>query len=449
MRTWISGMTTGSVSPSGSISVGRREVPPAGQAPWYRTTRVEQWLLVATASLQPLEDHVPAVMGFGLMSFVFGVLALYVLWNRVGFLDRVWLNPVFLTAYGFLLGIFLIELTHPHSDYSEIMRIVQMFIGAILIASLCRDQAGLRAGMYGWLVAGSWVTALVILSTYSNISGMSAINFGEANEVREQAFEDIGLKANLNALAFFPAQGAVAALALGIAERSVMRRSVFLGLALTCTIGAFLPMSRGAILMLGVGCAAIMGVYGLLKARIIVVLALLSITIVILVPEAVFSRLVYKSQSYEPGKLEGRTLVYTAVLESFPDYALAGTGAGNFWKSWGRRHGFAYGRGVLGSHNCFAQATIYWGILGLFGVLAVIWQVYRRFPRSCGTDPLKLCLLGTTMALLVYMTTMHLLYAKELSLGLGFLVGASLWVWPRSTAGARFPLQPKLALPSR
>jgi hypothetical protein len=324
-----------------------------------------------------------------------------------------------------------------------------MFVGAILIASLCRDEAGLRAGMYGWLAAGSWVTVLVILSSYSDISAMSAVSFAEANDIREQAFEDIGLKANLNGLAFFPAQGAIAALAMGIAERSFMRRSVFLGLALTCTIGAFLPMSRGAILMLGVGCVAVMGVYGVLKARIILVMALISISIMMLVPEAVFSRLVYKSQSYEPGKLEGRTLVYTAVLESFPDYVLAGAGAGNFWKSWGRRHGFAYGRGVLGSHNCFAQATIYWGMLGLLGVLAVIWQGYRRFPRSCGTDPLKLCLLGTTMALLVYMTTMHLLYAKELSLGLGFLVGASIWVWPHSTASSVFVRQPSRMLPSR
>jgi hypothetical protein len=447
MTPQVGGMKAWAFSPSGSVSPQER--PLADQAPWYRTTRVEQWLLVVTAALQPLENHVPAVMGFGFMSFVFGVLALYVLWNRVHMLEKVWLHPVFLTAYGFLLGIFLIELTHPHTDYSEIMRIVQMFVGAIFIASLCRDQAGLRAGMYGWLVAGSWVTVLVIVSSYGDISAMSAMNFAEANEVREQAFEDIGLKANLNGLAFFPAQGAIAALAMGIAERSFMRQSVFLGLALTCTIGAFLPMSRGAILMLGVGCVAVMGVYGLLKGRIIMILALLSITILILVPEAVFTRMVYKSQSYEPGKLEGRTLVYTAVIESFPDYVLAGAGAGNFWKSWGRRHGFAYGRGVLGSHNCFAQATIYWGILGLFGVLAVIWQVYRRFPRSCGTHPLKLCLLGTTMALLAYMTTMHLLYAKELSLGLGFLVGASLWVWPRSMAGTRFQRQQIMTLPSR
>lgn len=442
-------MKTDPVSSSGSTSIGRRVVSPAGRGPWYRTTGIERSLLLVTVALQPLENHIPNVMGFGFMSFVFGVLALYVLWNRVPMLDKVWTNPVFLTAYGFLFGIFLIELTHPHTDYSEIMRIVQMFIGAILIASLCRDQAGLRAGMYGWLAAGSWVTVLVILSSYGDISAMSAVSFSEANEIREQAFEDIGLKANLNGLAFFPAQGAIAALALGIAERSFMRRSVFLGLALTCMIGAFLPMSRGAILMLGVGCVAVMGAYGMLRARIILVLALLSITILIVVPEAVFSRLVYKSQSYEPGKLEGRTLVYTAVLESFPDYVLTGSGAGHFWKSWGRRHGFAYGRGVLGSHNCFAQATIYWGILGLFGVLAVIWQVYRRFPRSCGTDPLKLCLLGTTMSLLVYMTTMHLLYAKELSLGLGFLVGASLWVWPLSMAGSRFLRQPTMTTPLR
>ena len=447
MTPQVGGMKAWAFSPSGSVTPQEKSL--ADRAPWYQTTRVERWFLTATVALLPLEQHIPSVMGFGFMALVFIVLAMYVLVNRISMLDKVWTHPVFLTAYGFLLVIFPLELAHPHPDYAELFRVVQMFAGALMIAALCRDQSALRAGMYGWLIAGSWVTVYVISVSYSDISAMSAVSFGEASDVRDAVFENMDFKVNLNTLAFFPAQGAIAALALGITERSFMRRIVFLGLALTCVIGAFLPMSRGAILILGFGCAGVMGVYGLMNARIILVLAILSITIMLLVPEAVFSRLVYKSQSYEPGKLEARTLVYTAVIESFPDYAVTGAGAGNFWKSWGKGHGFGYGRGVLGSHNCFAQATIYWGVLGLLGMLAVIWQVYRWFPRACKTDPLKLCLLGTTLSMLPFMTTMHLLYAKEFSLALGFIVGATLWIWPRALSMNRLKGQNHSGLPVR
>jgi uncharacterized membrane protein len=82
-------------------------------------------------------------------------------------------------------------------------------------------------------------------------------------------------------------------------------------------------------------------------------------------------------------------------------------------------------------------------------MLAVIWQVYRWFPRACKTHALKLCLLGTTLSMLPFMTTMHLLYAKEFSLALGFMVGASLWIWPRALSMNRLKGQNHSGLPVR
>lgn len=431
------------------VYVEGEEASRASEPHRYRTKRVEHLMLFATAALLPLENQIPTIMGIGFMFFVFGSFFVYLLVNRAGMLDKVWAHPVFLTTYGFVLVILVLESSQPHSDYSEISRIAQMVAGAVLVAALCRDQSALRAGIYGWLAAGSWVTLFLMSTSYSSMSGSSATDFASASAVRDQAFEHIGFTANLNTLAFFAVQGAVGALALGLKERSSRRRTLFLAVMLVCVVGAFLPMSRGAIMSLAIAGGAVMVAYGILRARMVVVLALLAIGIWILVPEAVFSRLVFKAQSYEPGKLEARTQVYTSVLENLPEFIITGVGAGHFWKSWGRSHGFAYGSGVLGSHNCFAQVTIYWGILGLLGVVAVIYQAYRCFPTSCGTEALKLALLGTSISLLPLMMTMHQLYAKQLSLGLGLLVGAACWIWPRALSTGKLQRQANTGLPFR
>lgn len=429
-----------------SSSFGVQTVP-------FRTTRIERLLLIGVVALLPIENHIPPIMGLSITALVFGVIAIYVLLNRAPMLGKVWTHPLFLTAYGFLLVIAVLELTHPYSDYWEILRIVQMVFGGVVVAALCRDQGGLRAGLYGWLVAGLGVACYLIGTGYSNLADLTAGDFHEATAVRANAFEGGGLTANLNALAFFAAQGAAVALALGVTERTAWRKALFLGVMLTCVVGVFIVMSRGGIIILAASCLAIMGCYGLMKARIIVVVALLAIVIALFVPEVVFSRLVYKATSHE-GEVDARTQVYTAVLDNLPEYFLVGVGAGHFWKSWGGKHGFAYQSSegsIIGSHNCFAQVTIYWGLGGLCGVLAVIWQAYRYFPRACRTHSLKLCLLGTTVSLLPWMATMHNIYNKEYSLGLGLIVGASLWIWPRSVGGVRFQPQENVssAAPSK
>jgi len=102
---------------------------------------------------------------------------------------------------------------------------------------------------------------------------------------------------------------------------------------------------------------------------------------------------------------------------------------------WGKRNGFyekrgTYGR-VVGSHNCFAQITLYWGIAGFLALLIIIWQAYRCLPYGLGKDPLYLGLLGLSVAAILESQVMHLLYAKAFSLALGLLVAGAQWIWPR------------------
>ena len=385
---------------------------------------------MATIVLLPLQDHLPSVAGFSIMFIIFGVLATYVVMRRPGMLDKVWLHPVFRAAYVFLCLSFFMESLNPASSYTEILRTGQMIAGAAMIASLCRDRQALRAGLYGYIVAGIWLSVLLFLTSYGVLRGVTATNFSDASMIRAKAFDNMPLHANLNGMAFVSAQGAVAALAFALNASSALRRNLFFGIALFCIIAAFLPLSRGGTVILIVSCATVMFASGLTRGKTILLAGVIIAGVMIWVPDAVWSRMTFSTQAHE-GKMEGRARVYTAAVQHLPEYVLTGVGVGNFWGPWGKRSSFAgsYGE-VIGAHNCFIQVTIYWGLAGFLVLIAVIWQAYRYFPTQCGNDVLATSLLGIAVSLLLDMLVSHNLSAKEFSLGLGFLVGAYHWIWP-------------------
>jgi O-antigen ligase len=395
-----------------------------------RTTRVERLLLAVTIILLPLQDHIPDVAGFSIMWIMFGVLAIYVLVNRAGTLAVVWLHPVFLTAFGFLYGMSLLEFLHPDSSYSEIVSIASMFVGAIFVAALCRDRRALQTAIYGYIGASLWLGILLFMTSYGALSGAAATNFQEASRIRDKVITANPLQGNANAMAAQAGQGAAGALALGLKARGRRRRYLLLGITLFCLVASFLPMSRGAVALVVVSCATVLVASGVRLGKIAIAASIIGVAMTALIPDAVWSRMTFSTQATR-GKLEGRAQVYSAALEGFPEYALTGVGVGNFWKSWGFDHGFRYHSGVLGAHNGFFQVTIYWGLPGLLALIAVVWQAHCCLPRHCRYDALALSLLGLSVSLLMILMVRHVLYAKEFSLGLGLLVGSRCWIWPR------------------
>ena len=153
--------------------------------------------------------------------------------------------------------------------------------------------------------------------------------------------------------------------------------------------------------------------------------------LVIWVPDVVWLRFAFPTETNR-GHQEPRARVYTAAVEHFPEYAMTGVGASNFWGAWGRLSQYSWGPSVKGAHNVFIQITIYWGLAGLLALIALVWQAYRCLPRHCGSDPLSLQLLGISVVALVSMLSMHNFEAKGFSLVLGLLGGARHWIWPRA-----------------
>lgn len=403
------------------------------------TTSVEKALLAVIIISLPLESHILIIPGYSVQFVMFGIAALYLGLNHPSALLKTMGQPVFVAAYLFLLYSAAMEMTAPHANIQELVRIGQMIVGAVLIAAICRDLGGLKVALLGYLAAGLWLSVLLFLTSYGAIQGAAASNFQEASMLRQEVFADNPLQANLNNMAFAAGQGAVVALAWALTARTHWVRNFLLAGGLLCLIATFLPLSRGGIVITIISCASVMYGFGLRHAKSILMLMVVGGVVLIAVPDAVWSRMAFSFEERE-GKTEGRALVYQAAMEHLPDYIMTGVGSGNFWSSWGAKTEFkGTNSRVSGSHNSFFQVTLYWGIGGLLTYLLVFWQAYRCLPRRGVQDVTALCLLGIGMSLLLYAQVIHNLYAKEFCLGLGLLAGARCWVWPNGVVPRKLP----------
>ncbi|MDF0677233.1 MAG: O-antigen ligase family protein [Nitrospira sp.] len=386
----------------------------------------------------PLQDHIPTVAGMSVVFLIFAALAVYVALMRPRILGEVWSHPVFLAAYVFVGVSGLLEFSSPLSRYDEIVRFTQMIVGAICVAVLCRDRSALSTGLYGYIAAALWVSVVLFLTSYGTLQGMGkAENFHEASKIRNEAFADKAVQANINALGFVCVQGAIVAFALSLSDRLKHRRIPLLGIATFCLVASFLPMSRAAALISLVSLGAMLYVYGAKQGKALIVVSVLGMAIYMVVPDAVWSRMAFSTEVKE-GKMEGRAWLLTTAINRLPEYIVAGVGSGNFWKKWGFEKGFYKEStgSVYGAHNALLQVAIYWGILGLSTFLLIMWSVYRSIPFQCGRDELSLALFGIIVALGLWLLESHTFYDKWLAFGIGMLVGARERIWPTGIVSA-------------
>lgn len=410
------------------------------QASLPQSTLVEQVLLFSAIVMLPLQDHIPAVAGMSIMFLIFAALGMYVVFNRSRTLGKIWYHPVFIAAYAFIGVSVLLEVSSPLSGYTEITRFGQMIAGAICVATICRDRAVLAAGLYGYIAAGMWIAAFLYSSSYGTLQEMAANDLSEADQLRAQTFGDTALRANINGMAFVCAQGAIVAFALSLLDRLQPRRFLLLGVSVFCLVAAFLPMSRGTVVVILVSFGMILYAHGAKHVKTLMVISLLGVCVYMLVPDAVWSRMAFSTGS-QGGAMDSRAKLYTTAFDRLPEYIGTGVGAGNFWKKWGFEKGFQsmtqegipYVKGV---HNSLLQITIFWGALGLFTFMWIIWLVYRATPLECGRDGLSLALLGIIVSLGPLLLQQQNYYEKVFAIGLGLLLGARQWIWPTGIVSA-------------
>jgi O-Antigen ligase len=394
------------------------------------TSGLERVFLFTTIVALPTENHFTFLPGFSLIFLLFGAIALYVVFFRFSELLQTVCHPLFLAAFLFLGYGVLMELTHDNASYGELFRVAQMIVGAVLLATICRDWPALRSACHGYLIAGVFLSALLFFTSYGALSQATTANFQEASELRASAFENNPLEANLNSMAFGAGQAAVVALAWALAAHGSLHRNLYLIAGVICMIGSFLPLSRGGVAITIAACASVMYAFGLRHGKPLLIAVLVGGAVLMWVPQSVWSRMSFSFEERE-GKVEGRARVYGTAIDHLPEYVLTGIGAGNFWSAWGLKTELNTGGRVTGSHNCFIQVTLYWGILGLLALVLIFWQAYRCIPRYSNRDAAALSLVGVAVSLGLYSMVIHSVYAKEFSLGLGLLAGGQRWIWPQ------------------
>jgi hypothetical protein len=203
-----------------------------------------------------------------------------------------------------------------------------------------------------------------------------------------------------------------------------------------CLIASFLPMSRGAAVTYLVSFAAISFSYGARYGKLLIMACILGVSVYMLVPDAIWSRMVFSTERGASGKMESRARLYTTALDRLPEYIVSGVGAGNFYQDWGYKQ-WGYVKVIKGvrvpiaAHNTLLAITIYWGVIGLSIFMWFIWHVYRSIPLGCGRDDFALALLGLIISLGLHMVQVHTFYEKQFALGIGMLVGARQWIWPK------------------
>jgi hypothetical protein len=301
-----------------------------------------------------------------------------------------------------------------------------MVVGALMVACLCRDRQALRASVFGLLIAGIWVSVSVFLTSYGVLHGAAVTDFNEATWLRSEAFGQMPRGTNPNALATFCVLGAVVALGLALPTSILHRRYLLLGISLFCLLANFLTLSRTGAVIVIISSTAIIFASEVKWYKAVPLAGVIAVIVIIWIPDAVWSRMQFSTEAIED-KQEGRARVYTASVQNLPEYWMIGVGADRFYASWALENGFRGG----GSHNCFFQVTIYWGLSGLLALGAMVWQAYRCLPKRYGDDAMALCLLGIAVSLFLLMQAMHNIYSKELSLGLGILVGTCQGVWSK------------------
>lgn len=398
------------------------------------STLTERLFLFVTLALLPMQANLPKVKGFGSLFLVYAGLLTYLLLCRPKSLFRSARHGIFVAAYCFMGAAFIIELAHGEPEIYEMLRLVFMIVGAVIITTLCKDRRALAVGLYGYLLGSLVLSSILLLQGYDRVSSIAATdNFYEMSRSRMDALSQTSLLENLNAISFYASQGVIIALVTAFTAGLTLALHYRILLTITglvCMTAAFTTMSRTGVVTMVLAMMAVACSYGLVRIRIAVAIMIITLVVLFAIPPAALNRLTFTTE--KAGATEhqdSRVRIYEAIVKHLPEYFWTGVGMGQFYEHWGKKTAFARNGVVGGSHSSIAQVTICWGVIGLLLFLRIVWRAYRAFPKLGDRDPVRLCLLGTSVAAAALSLVTHNIEGKEFSVTLGLLAAADLWIW--------------------
>jgi O-antigen ligase len=427
-----------------------------GAVPKKQGMKRHLWILAVLPVLViPFENQV-RIVGFSLAKLT--IIPLFLGVMALSFKDwiRVLRHKVFISAAVFVIVCSIVESFHPQSDWEFIYRTLQMFMFGTLIATVSIDRETFHRLLYAIAVICSLLAVYLVYNFYG-IVNMEVSGFKQAGTLRDKAFEQMSLETGINILGYTVGLGAVVALSYLFSSKTKMWRIFWGGIYVLCAIGSFIPLSRGAFVAFIIGSLLVLSrnFTKVLNPGAIALFIVIGITVVSLVPEALTERYMVSNSEQEvmSNKKEGRVLVYTAALDSLPEYWMFGIGAGNYWNGWAAEHGFGRvtpnGFAMVGPHNGFIAAWIYFGLPGFLLFCLVCAFAAFACPRSKARPFESGVLLGMLGLGLMWMMFTHSLYLKPFGVILGLIVGGAIGIKLEARRNARLPfgVVPEIARP--
>jgi len=404
----------------------------AGQRSRRKAGRAGIWILVALPILAiPLENQY-SLFGLSLAKLTIFplLLAVVVLYPRR--LLSIWTDPVLVAASAFLAWGAISEALRPLPDWDFLYRVFQVFVLVALVAAVPNNRVGLERMLLAAMVASGMLACYLVLNFYQLVT-TNVTDYHTASQLRVQAFEQASLRSNLNILGYTVGIGAIVALARLLGARRFWAWMFWGAIYLLCAVGTTIPVSRGAFIAL-ICASALLLARSLMRSRGFAKLALvigLAIVLFSLMPDALTARLVFLQTGSEAQmqKQDARLRLLEAAVKSMPEYWAVGVGEGYYWGAWAAGKGFGQstlaGTSVLGPHNGFLAAWIYFGMPGLGLLTLTCFFAARKCPHRANTTWEASALFGLACLGLQWLFFTHNLYLKEFGIILGLLIGGA------------------------
>lgn len=400
-----------------------------------RSTALGRVLLFVTIGILPFQDHIPDVGGFSVSWFTFAAMGVYIGFSQARNFLGFALQPAFLLAAGFVAAISILEWSHEHAQFKEVLSIAQMFLGAMLIGSLVCDEKAVRTCVYAYVSIGLYISALLIANVYTPLRLTKATGISDASAARERVFETMPIQANLNFMAYTCGLASACAFVMALSEKRRNVKIAWFAVAGFAFVGCTLPLSRSGLLITLVLYGVLFIRERLYRQKRVFWVTLVAVAVFGLTPSVAFKRV--GVETAETGtRDEGRVVVAKAVLSHVNEYAMTGVGVGAFWGPWGVQSDFGFGGGVKGSHNVFAQIAIYWGVFALGMLISVLIAIGKMCAAGSRAGRSSQVVLVFGLGSILLMMFMHNLYSKEFSIAIGVITGWNWWVKPRLSKGA-------------
>lgn len=239
---------------------------------------------------------------------------------------------------------------------------IQLAIMVWLIWDLCRTKEQhlilLQAFVFGaYILAGSTV--------YGYLTNPFVPNSMQNME------RYTGIGGNANGIAAIMALGLSLAWYLSLVQRSSLLRWVNLLYLPTAVLGIILTASRGGAVLAVIGLAVIPLTYGYLnrlrKVVLAVAIAVMTVTVINLVPSANVTRLAETSSEITEGNVSNRSQIWAAGLEAYSEKPFFGVGVGGFVRATTPILGYSDV-----AHNAYILVLTEMGVIGILLFLSIL-----------------------------------------------------------------------------